>query len=244
MKVGIIQSNYIPWRGYFDFIDDVDLFVIHDDLQYTKGDWRNRNQIKVLSGSSWLTVPVNYHKTSQLICNTLIEHSQKWQSAHIKKFFVNYSKSPYVHDALELLQEALDYLDPTISQLNIRLINLICAYLNITTPMVMSSNLDIFGTKTERIIQILKKVGASAYLSGPTAKAYLDEQLLRDNGFKLEYKTYDYDSYPQPHGEFIGNVTILDLIANVGLDARKLMKSKTPNQLILQPHCVCAASLS
>jgi len=231
MRVGIIQSNYIPWRGYFDFIDSVDLFIFHDDLQYTKGDWRNRNKIKTPQGLRWLTVPVHYRKTSQLICETEIDYSKKWSSSHINRFKANYHQSPFFKDALELLEEGLACADPTISQLNIRLIKLICGYLQIHTPLVMSSDYAVTGAKTERLINLLKKVEATVYLSGPTAKGYLDENLFRENGIRLEYKTYDYPPYPQLWGEFVGTVTVLDLIANTGPEARGFLKSTTPNEV-------------
>ncbi len=232
MKVGIIQSNYIPWRGYFDFIDDVDLFVIHDDLQYTKGDWRNRNQIKTATGINWLTVPVKYQKTAQLIQDTPIDHAQKWQLAHINKFTASYFEAPYLETAIALWRTAFDHQDATISELNIRLIHLICDFLDIKTPFVHSRELQVTGTKTDRVVQILKRVGATSYLSGPTAKAYLDESLLHENGFQLEYKTYQYEAYPQLHGDFVNYVTVLDLIANVGDDAKHWLKSARPNEAI------------
>lgn len=241
MKVGIIQSNYIPWRGYFDFIDDVDLFVIHDDLQYTKGDWRNRNQIKTPNGLNWLTVPVKHHKTAQLIQDTPIDYAQKWQSSHLNKFTANYAKAPYLETAIALWREALNYQDATISELNIRLIRLLCTYLNITTPFIHSRDLQVSGVKTDRILQILQRVGATSYLSGPAAKVYLDETLLRENGFELEYKTYQYAAYPQLHGEFVQGVTVLDLIANVGPDANHWIKSSSPNEKInVEPIAVPA----
>jgi len=229
VRVGIIQSCYIPWRGYFDFIDDVDLFIFHDDLQYTKGDWRNRNKIKTPNGLVWLTVPVKYKKTSQLICETEVDYSHKWKAEQINRFKNCYIKSHFFKDALELWEKSLQYADQTISQLNIRLINRVCSYLVIDTRLVMSSDYAVTGSKTERLIQLLKKVGATVYLSGPTAKGYLDENLFRENGIRLEYKTYDYPPYPQLWGEFVGTVTVLDLIANCGPRSREFLKSLTPN---------------
>ncbi len=168
MKVGIIQSNYIPWRGYFDFIASVDLFVFHDDLQYTKGDWRNRNRIKTSGGLKWLTVPVKYLRTSQLIDETAIDYTEQWQKAHINRFTGNYTKAPHGKAAMEILQEAFSGNHTTISCLSIHLIRMICAYLSITTPIVMSRDFNACGEKTERLIDILEKVGATVYLSGLT----------------------------------------------------------------------------
>jgi hypothetical protein len=229
LKVGIIQSNYIPWRGYFDFIDEVDLFIFHDDLQYTKGDWRNRNKIKTPNGLVWLTVPVKYEHTSQRICDTRIDYSQKWREKHLNQFRANYSKTGFLLEAMNLWEEGLSFEDPTISQLNIRLVRLISGYLGIRTPLALSSEYAATGTKTDRLIQLIRKVEATAYLSGPNAEVYLNKSLFRDHGIRLEYKKYDYPAYPQPWGEFVGMVSVMDLIANVGPKARNYLKSRTPN---------------
>ena len=234
MRVGIIQSNYIPWRGYFDFIDSVDLFIFHDDLQYTKGDWRNRNQIKTPRGLFWLSAPVKYRHVHQLICQTLIDDSQKWRVVHLNQFWANYTKSPFLKSALELLGVGLAPANSTISQLNINLIKLICDYLRIKTPLALSQDYALTSAKTERLIQLLKQVGGTTYLSGPTARGYLDESLFRANGIRLEYKIYDYPPYPQLWGDFVGNVTVLDLIANMGPSARDFLKSNTPNQVAVE----------
>lgn len=234
MKVGIIQSNYIPWRGYFDFIDSVDLFVFHDDLQYTKGDWRNRNMIKTAGGLNWLSVPVKYAKTSQLISETAIDYSVPWHKSHVNQFKANYFKAPYYSDALAILQETFSCNHTTISALNIHLIKCICDYLGITTPFAMSADYGVTGAKTERLISLITKIGASTYLSGPAASNYLDVTALKSSGIALEYKTYDYEPYHQLWGDFVGNVSILDLIANCGFDSRRYLKSLTPNEVVVK----------
>lgn len=228
-RVGIIQSSYIPWRGYFDFIDSVDLFVIYDDIQYSTGSWRNRNRIKSKEGLKWLTVPVKT-KLGLAIDRVPIDYTNKvWQNTHrhlLKEFL---GTAPFFTDAMQIFQEGIDAGELTISQLNIRLIKLICSYLNITTPIVMSRDYAVSGKKTERLINLLKMVEATVYLSGPTAQEYLNEDLFRKNNIRLEYKTYDYDPYPQLWGEFAGAVSVLDLIANTGQEAKYFLKSKTSN---------------
>ena len=232
MRVGIIQSDYIPWRGYYDFINSVDLFIIYDDIQYTKGDWRNRNKIKTPYGLKWLTVPVKYHRMTKLICDTEIDYSSCWQDKHLNLFRSNYSQAKYFAEAIDLFKEGLSYKDITISQLNVRLNKLICEYLDITTPIVMSSEYRVAGIKTERLINLLRKTGATSYLSGPSAKSYLDENVFRENSILLEYKLYDYESYPQLWGEFEGKVSIIDLIANCGSDAKNFMNSRTVEKMV------------
>jgi len=234
VRVGIIQSNYIPWRGYFDFISQVDLFVFHDDLQYTKGDWRNRNRIKTPTGTIWLSVPVKYKTTAQLICNTEIDYSTHWQKDHLNKFAANYEKAPYCKAAIELLETAFQFRDRTISELSIRLVRAICAFLGIVTPLRLSTEYSLNGAKTERLIDLLRKTDASTYLSGPAADTYLDEKQFRNNGICLEYKSYDYAPYPQLWGEFDGAVSILDLIANVGSSASDWLYSRSPNRVAVE----------
>lgn len=233
MRVGVIQSSYIPWRGYFDFIRSVDLFVFHDDLQYTKSDWRNRNRIKTPVGLKWITVPVHYPDTQQLIQDTLIDETKNWRRDHLNQFRANYGRAPYRLAALELLEGAFAQPVITISALNLQLISAICAYIGIETPRAISSAYSPSGAKTERLIDLLTKVGARTYVSGPAAKGYLEEPRFREAGIRLEYKTYDYAPYPQLWGPFEGAVSILDLIANCGPKARDYISSSTPNQVAI-----------
>lgn len=230
-RVGIIQSCYIPWRGYFDFINSVDLFVIYDDIQYSKNGWRNRNLLKTESGTKWITVPTKAHITSLIDEVKIAQVEKPWQETHRGLLKAALGKAMYFNDMIEIWETAVSYNDTMLSQLNVRLIKLICAYLNITTPIIMSRDLELTGHKTDRLIHILKKVGATTYLSGPSAKVYLDEKLFAENAIVLEYKTYDYEPYLQLWGEFNGYVTVLDLIANVGPDFKMYLTSKTPNQV-------------
>ena len=232
-RVGIIQSNYIPWRGYFDFIDSVDLFVIYDDVQYSTGSWRNRNQFKTQSSLKWLTVPVKT-QLGLSIDQVLIGRTHKpWQDTHRRILKESLESAPFFRDALEIWEEGIAACDLTISQLNIRLIKLICTYLQITTPIAIARDYSVTGAKTERLINLLKKVGATVYLSGSIAQRYLDENMFRENGISLEYKTYDYASYPQLWGEFVGTVSVLDMIANTGQLARQFLKSQTQNAIAI-----------
>ncbi|WP_310492799.1 WbqC family protein [Dechloromonas sp.] len=234
MKIGVIQSSYIPWRGYFDFIASVDAFVFHDDIQYTKSDWRNRNRIKTPKGTEWLTVPVHYKEVSQLICETSIDHSTLWQQKHLRRMQENYREAPYAKAAWDILAGVQFDRSATISNLNIELTKQICDYLCITTPLIASSELSLVGTKTDRLIDLLKKLNATTYLSGPSADGYLDRDAFRKNKIRLEYKSYDYDPYPQLWGPFEGAVTVLDLIANCGPDAKGHIRSRTPDKVIIE----------
>lgn len=234
MRVAAIQSSFIPWRGYFDFIANVDLFVFLDDVQYTVRDWRNRNKIKTQRGVEWLTVPVAHDHRSQLVTETRICQDVPWEKKHRGAWSANYRAAQYFDVVMELLGNLEKTQDSTISELNIRLTRKICNYLEIKTPMILSSDLSLRGSKTERLIDLLKKLNATAYLSGPSADAYLDKDLFRQNGIRLEYKSYDYAPYPQLWGDFVGEVTVLDLIANCGPQAKDYIRSRTPDRVVIE----------
>lgn len=232
MRVSVIQSNYIPWRGYFDFIDDMDLTIFYDDVQYTKNDWRNRNKLKTVNGSDWITVPVRTLSLSQLIQETPIDY-RGWEKKHKNSIVQWYAKTNFFKDYSEELFAILGVKYATISELNITLCHWIMQKLEIDTPTRMSSEFVLHGSKTERLIDLLKQIGTATYVSGPAGKGYLDERLFREAGIGLEYKSYDYPMYPQLWGNFIGEVSVLDLLFNMGPEARKYLKSMKPNEVII-----------
>ena len=234
MRVAAIQSSFIPWRGYFDFIASVDAFVFLDDVQYTVRDWRNRNQIKTPKGVEWVTVPVVHGGRDLLVSEAKIDYSQGWIKKLLGAWSANYGRSECFNPTLALLAEleALRY--EKLSSLNTELTRRICACLSITTPLLHSSDLSLVGAKTDRLIDLLKKLHATTYLSGPSADAYLDKDAFRKNGIRLEYKSYDYDPYTKLWGPFEGAVTVLDLIANCGSDAKSHIRSRTPDQVIIE----------
>ena len=236
MRAAIIQSNYIPWRGYFDFIDDVDVFIFHDDIQYTKADWRNRNRIKTSSGVRWMTVPVKHAETSQLISETRIDYTRDWITRHKRMLEASYRNSPYFEEHFQEYSMLLENNYETISDLNIAVCSWITRVLQIPTPLRRSMDLNPKGAKTERIISILKDIGADVYLSGPTAKGYLDHGLFREHDIGLEFKAYHYTAYPQLWGEFEPAVTVLDLLFNLGPAARQYLKSLSPNEVCIEPR--------
>lgn len=220
MQVGVIQSNFLPWRGYFDFIREVDLFIIHDDIQYTKNDWRNRNIIKTPNGPQWITVPVNYQSVQQTIEQTGISADNKWRGKMLGRIRSAYHKAPFFKVYFSQLQELINTEATTISELNYRLIKWGCQLLQITTPLHFSREYSVQGVSTERLIDMLSKVGATEYLSGPAAKNYLNESLFAENGIKLTYKKYDYPPYPQLHGQFEPAVSIIDVLFMLGDEAK------------------------
>lgn len=232
MRVGVIQSNYLPWRGYFDFIDEVDVFIVYDDVQFSKGGWRNRNQIKTPQGLRWMTVPVRHRRLAQLVCETDVDYSRNWQRDHLNLVATHLEPAEFATDALDLLEAAYDTRHPTLSEVNVALIRSVCRYMGIGTPLRSSAEFQLQGAKTERLIQLLTAIGATTYVSGPSAKAYLDESLFLQAGIRLEYKSYVYPEYPQLWGPFEGNVSVIDLIANCGPAARNFITSRAVNELV------------
>ncbi|HET9910174.1 MAG TPA: WbqC family protein [Anaerolineales bacterium] len=226
MKVGIIQSNFLPWRGYFDFIRETDLFIVHDDLQYTKGDWRNRNKIKTPRGVEWITVPVHYHHTGQLIEETRIDYSTPWVPKMLNRIRESYRRSPCFETYFSELADLLNASAPSISDLNLRLIKWVCSRLEIDTPIQLSRDYNPKGTKTERLIGILQDAKATAYLSGPAAQVYLVPELFEHAGIQLEYKQYEYPEYDQLYPPFESKVSVIDLLFMKGKEAIAYMENK------------------
>jgi hypothetical protein len=225
--VAIVQSNYIPWKGYFDLINSADEFILYDDVQYTTRDWRNRNRIKTKKGLMWLSVPVQTSgKRLQKIRETVVADSE-WTARHWKAIITNYARTDYFKSYGEVFKRLYAEMDEKfLSRINYRFIEAICRVLGITTKISWSMDYNLTEGKTERLVGLCSDAGATEYLSGPAAKAYLDERLFTDKGIKVTY--YDYSGYPeykQLFPPFVHEVSIMDLIFNVGPNAPKYMKS-------------------
>jgi hypothetical protein len=229
VRVGIIQSNYIPWRGYFDFIDDCDVFILFDDVQYTSRDWRNRNKLKTREGTEWITVSVRQSR-GQLIEEVPIDWSVDWPERHLNLLRENYRLAPFFDEVSNQFAEILSHRPERLSALNRALIEWGMQRLGIVTHLIDASTLAGRGQKTERLISLVEAVGGTVYLSGPSAGAYIEPKAFSSAGIALEYKSYDYPAYPQLWGTFEGLVSILDLLLNTGTDARYYLKSRTPNR--------------
>lgn len=225
-KIAILQSNYIPWKGYFDMIAAVDEFILYDDMQYTRRDWRNRNQIKTPQGAQWLTVPVLVKgKYNQKIRETEVDGTD-WAAAHWKSLIQNYKRAPHFEAVATWLEPI--YMEEAfthISVLNRRLIEQVCAHLGIKTKITNSWDYTLAEGKTERLAELCMQAGGTEYISGPAAKDYVDAQVFDDLKIKLSWFDYaGYPEYPQQWGDFVHGVTILDLLFNCGADSPKYMR--------------------
>jgi WbqC-like protein len=224
MKIAILQPNYIPWKGVFDLISRVDVFVFLDDVQYTVRDWRNRNKIRTANGDIWLSVPVlskGLHE--QRICDALINRSSNWQRKHYKTLTTNYHKAKYFSEYEFLLEEIYLSNDwARISDLNIFSTKLIAHTIGIEVQWHKSSDLKQSGSKEgEKIVKICKLLGCNSFINGPSAKQFMNESLFRENGIELAYMEYRYPEYVQLHRPFVHEVSVLDVLFNCGPDARK-----------------------
>jgi hypothetical protein len=225
-KIAILQSNYIPWKGYFDIINMVDEFILYDDIQYTKNDWRNRNRIKTQQGSKWLTIPVRQEKLYQTIIDTKTA-DKRWRRIHWSSICQNYSKTRYFKDYKDIFKELyLNCEEYNLSLINYSFIIAINKVLDINTKILRSSEFNLVDGKTERLLGICKDRKATEYISGPAAQGYLDEELFDNEDIRVSWISYShYPEYSQLYPPFDHAVTILDLIFNEGPDAKKYMKS-------------------
>ena len=220
LKVAVIQSNYLPWKGYFDIIHDAELFIFYDDVQFTKNDWRNRNRIKTSSGLAWLTIPAG-PDSKRLICEVVLR-DQGWQAKHWDILRQHYRRAAHFRRYEAFFEDI--YLGrrwERLTDLNQHMIKGIAReFLGIQTRFADSRRLAPSGAKLERLIDLLVKCGAQEYVSGPAARAYIDEGRFSEAGIALTYKDYaGYPEYPQFHPPFEHSVSIVDLLFHTGPDA-------------------------
>ncbi|MNX30281.1 WbqC-like protein family protein [compost metagenome] len=225
-KIVITQSNYIPWKGYFDAIALADEFVIYDDMQFTRRDWRNRNIIRTDNGNKWLTIPVEVKgKYFQKINETKVS-DKNWNIDHWNSLKNNYSRSKNFSDYKDFFEEL--YLNSTslyLTEINFRFISAICEILKIKSNIRFSSEFELKEERSERLADICLNLNGTDYYSGPAAKAYMDERIFDQVGLKIHY--FDYSGYPeykQLHDPFEHYVSVLDLIFCEGKNAVNFFK--------------------
>jgi hypothetical protein len=221
----ILQPSYIPWRGYFHQIQKADVFVFYDCVQYDDHGWRNRNRIKTANGLQWLTIPVatkGVHTNKIQIKDVRLVPNNPWNTKHWRTLQQNYGKAPYFKRYAPLLETFYARHDALLADFTCDLTIALARELGIEhTKFVRSSTLPAQGSKTDRLLEILTQLGAKHYISGPSAKDYMELDKFAAAGISVEYMVYDYPQYPQIHGAFQPAVTILDVLFNVGPDAAK-----------------------
>jgi len=223
----VLQPGYLPWLGFFDQMRRSDIFVFYDDVQFDKNGWRNRNRIKSPAGPHWLTVPVRVSSLSQRIYETEIDTRQPWARKHLGTIKQFYGKAPYLKRYLPELEELLmGRTWERLIDLDVAVIELLCAWLNIKREMARSPELGIEGERSERLLNICLAMGASRYLSGNAARVYLDTELFSSHGIEVLWQDYEHPVYPQQHGEFVPFLSALDLVLNCGDESTAIINGK------------------
>jgi hypothetical protein len=224
--VAIVQSNYIPWKGYFDLIRGADEFIFFDDVQYTRRDWRNRNRIKTRSGLLWLSIPVRSKGQYLGSIKDMVIVDSQWSHGHWKTIAANYARARHFRQFREVFADLYaNSNDRFLVDVNHRFIRAICNVLGITTKISRSSEYELREGKTERIVSLCHQAGATRYLSGPSAREYLDPNAFASAGIELSFADYSrYPEYQQLNPPFEHQVSIIDLIFNEGPDAARYLQ--------------------
>jgi WbqC-like protein family len=225
-KVAIVQSCYIPWKGYFDLINRVDEFVLYDDRQFTRRDWRNRNRIKTPSGPKWLTIPVQVKGRYLQRIDETLTFDTDWTRSHFETLRHSYSAAPFFDLYEPMLRELYAIEDRHLSRVNRMFIEAFCGELGIDTMITWSTDYEAVGSRTERLVSLCLATGATRYLSGPNARSYLELDRFEELSIAVEFVDYDgYPEYTQLYPPFDHAVSIIDLLVHTGPGARYFMKS-------------------
>ncbi len=226
MRLTILQPSYLPWLGFFEQMDRSDKFVLFDDVQFTRRDWRNRNRVRVQQGSVWLTVPV-IQQSRQSLMETKIDNSTSWKRKHLETFRLHYSKAPFFDLYFPWCEKVFNREWTFLLDLSLETIHYLKGQLGIDTPMLRSSELGAVGEKTQKLISICKELGATQYLSGEAGRNYISEQEFSDQGIELEYQEYQHPEYPQLYPGFVPFLSVIDLLFNCGDQSLAILKQRT-----------------
>jgi hypothetical protein len=226
VRISIIQSCYIPWKGFFDLIGQCDEYVIYDRMQYVKRHWHNRNRIKTANGVEWLTIPVvTKGRFDQPIDEVLIE--KHWAEKHWRALELAYRRAPFFEALGPVIKGWYERAEQEqrLTEVNELFTREIAGLLKLKTRIVRDTAYSADGVKSARLLAIAQAAGADRYLSGPSARVYLDEKLFADAGIVAEWMSYDgYAEYAQLHGGFEHAVSVLDILFNTGPDAPRLLR--------------------
>jgi hypothetical protein len=229
MRVTILQPSYLPWLGFFDQMSRSDKFVLLDDVQYTRRDWRNRNKIRVKEGWSWLTVPVlQKNNFTQNLLETRIDNSVSWRRKHLQSLRQHYCKAPYFEKYFSRCEQIYEKDWEFLFDLCLETIHFLKEELGLNTPLLRSSEMNTVGTKTERLISICRELGATKYLSGESASDYISEENFTSQGIELEYQHYEHPIYPQRYADFVPHLSAIDLLFNCGKESLGILKQAEP----------------
>jgi hypothetical protein len=228
-KIVISQPMLFPWVGMFEQIFLADTFVFYDDVQFSKGSFTNRVQLKSTEGTEWMTLPLYRFKLGQKINEVAVNNEKNWQEKHIDQLRRLYEHTPYYGDMISLVESVYAIPKVSLSEISILSMEAICKYFDFhnNKQFMRSSNMGIDGSSSKRVLDVVLSLDGSTYITGHGAKKYLDHDLFEKNNVSVEYMDYQMKHYSQLNGEFTPYVSILDLIANMGRNGSDCIVSKT-----------------
>jgi len=229
MVIGILQPGYLPWLGFFEQLYRSDVFVIYDDVQYDKEGWRNRNRIKTANGIQWLTIPVLVKfSVAPLTLDVKIDNKVNWRKKHLAAIVQNYSRSPYLKNYLGIFEDVYSRPWEYLVDIDMHLIQTLADCLGLgQKKIVRSSTLDVQGDRIERLIRICEIFGADTFYEGASGRNYINEQDFLERGVRVEYQSYQHPVYGQLYGDFIPNLSVIDLLFNHGKESLAIITGQT-----------------
>lgn len=228
MIVAIHQPQYLPWAGYFDKMIKSDTFCYLDNVQFKKNEWQNRNRIKTAQGWQWVTVPVKY-RFPQRINEVKINNEVDWRKKHFQALMSNYSKAPFFQEHFTFFMEAYARDWESICELNIFFIEYIREKLGLgDRPTVLASQLNLSEDPTGRLIDICKTLGADTYLAGRDGAKYMELDRFKDSGIRVITQDFHLPVYPQRFGDFVPQLSVIDLLFNCGVQSRQKIIESNP----------------
>lgn len=230
-KIVISQSMYFPWVGMLEQIKLADIFVHYDDVQFSSGGFLNRVQVKTSKESKWMTIPLKNKKLKQNIKDVQVQPGDVWKNQHLSLLKQAYHDAPYKEVMIEMIEELFNQDDTNLASISRKSTKILSSFFEIdnTCQFIDSEDLEIEGSGSQRVHDIVVKLGGDEYITGHGAKNYLDHDLFEESGIEVKYMNYELLEYPQLHGEFTPFCTALDLVANCGKDGKKMIKSTAIN---------------
>lgn len=229
MKIAILQPGYLPWLGFFEQVAKVDKFVLYNDVQYTKRDWRNRNQIKTQHGTTYLTVPVQSSRRGTLIKDKKIHYGDEdWQYNHIANLRHQYGNAPYFNQYFPAIRDIIESDFEFLDDLDTALIKCLTAQLGMDNDKFLRSSKLSYpksDNAQKNLINICQTLGADKLYNGKSGRSYIDEAFFKKHGIKVQFQHYNHPTYSQLHGDFISHLSIIDLIFNCGDRSLEILNS-------------------
>lgn len=237
MRAVVLQPTYLPWMGYFELIDATDVYVVFDHVQFVKKGWQQRNRIKTPNGVIWLTIPVKKAPRGTRICDIEISWERENPlEKHWETIAFGYGKAPYFNKYKFLFEEIYSKRYTLLRDLNVELIKTICNILGIKTKILFSSELNLSDEdmgKTEKIVNLCKKVGITYLYDGKSAQDFIDLSLFEKEKIQIAFQDFHHPTYPQRYGDFIPYMSVIDLLLNTGEDAISYIREGGKEALIL-----------